>query len=79
MNEWQEKAMAFLQSENPIGRLFRIEDRQLNTKLMTRHEIVCRRFEAIRMKWPDKAMESYTQQMLVLRAPAILRLVNRHN
>lgn len=63
---WQKKAIAFIQSENWIGRLGRFEDRRLRTELMTRDEIISRRFEAMRMRWPEKTVLLIQQEMLIL-------------
>ncbi len=36
------------------------------TKLMTKTELIHRRYEAMRMRWPEKIMDLCTQEMLLL-------------
>lgn len=36
---------------------------------MTRLEIISRRYEAMKMKWPEKIMDFINQEMLILGAP----------
>ena len=39
------------------------------TEIMTKSEIVSRRYEAMKMKWPEKIMDFINQEMLILGAP----------
>ena len=36
------------------------------TEIMTKSEIVSRRYEAMKMKWPEKIMDFINQEMLIL-------------
>ena len=43
------------------------------TEIMTKSEIVSRRYEAMKMKWPEKIMDFISQEMLILGAPSLAR------
>ena len=39
------------------------------TEKMTRNEVVRRRYEAMKMRWPEKTMTFITQEALIIAAP----------
>ncbi len=64
MNEWCREA--FLSIQRPVPWLSFLLEVEPEARLMTRDEIISRRYEAMRMKWPALCMDLFTQEILVL-------------
>ena len=50
----------------------------MQAEVMSRFDIVRRRYEAMRMRWPERRMDLIQQEMLVISSRIILKLANRY-
>ena len=70
-SNWQKKAIEIIQ--RPVPWLSFLSDEPA-AQLMTRTEIISRRYEAMRMKWPDIKFALFTREALCLAWPKVHRL-----
>ena len=79
MKPYQKLAIESIQRPSPwfpLGQFF-VHDAPPMTKIMTRAETISRRFEAMRMRWPGKAMILSQQELQTLSFSAMRGFMNR--